>query len=197
MANTAVQAVEQSRSQSISRNVALIVGGALLMDILGRFSVPLPFSPIPLTLANFGVLLIALSIGSRRASAAMLLYLAQGAAGFPVFSPAGPGGIAQLIGPTGGYLMSYPLAAFLAGWIAEHGRCTVARMSVAALAGEVLVFFGGITWLMTIAHIPFGQAANWGFYPFAFFEIIKIMVAAAGSARLHRSSKLASRLGVA
>lgn len=195
MANTAVQAIEQSRSQSISRNVALIVGGALLMDILGRFSVPLPFSPVPLTLANFGVLLIALSIGSRRAAAAMLLYLAQGAAGFPVFSPAGPGGIAQLIGPTGGYLMSYPVAAFLAGWIAEHGRRTIARMSAAAVAGEVLLFIGGIAWLMTIAHVPFRQAANWGFYPFAFFEIIKIMAAVALSVRLHRSTKLASLVG--
>lgn len=192
MANSAVQAVEHSRSQSISRNVALIVGGALLMDILGRFSVPLPFSPVPLTLANFGVLLIALSIGSRRAAAAMVLYLAQGAAGFPVFSPAGPGGIAQLIGPTGGYLMSYPAAAFVAGWIAEHGRRTIPRMSIAAIMGEVLLFAGGIAWLMTIAHVPFRRAASWGFYPFAFFEIIKIMTAVAASVRLHRSSKLGS-----
>jgi biotin transport system substrate-specific component len=194
MANIAVQAVEQSRSQSISRNLALIVGAALLMDILGRFSLPLPFSPIPLTLANFGVLLIALTIGSRRAAAAMLLYLAQGAAGMPVFSPFGPGGIAQLVGPTGGYLMSYPIAAFLAGWIAERGRQSLSRNSVAALVGEVLLFLGGIAWLMTIAHVPFRQAANWGFYPFAFFEIIKIMVAVAGSLRLHRSSKLANLL---
>jgi len=192
MANGVVQAVEHSRSQSISRNVALIVGGALLMDILGRFSVPLPFSPVPLTLANFGVLLIALSIGSRRAAAAMVLYLAQGAAGFPVFSPAGPGGIAQLIGPTGGYLISYPAAAFVAGWIAEHGRRTIPRMSIAAIMGEVLLFAGGIAWLMTIAHVPFRHAAYWGFYPFAFFEIIKIMTAVAASVRLHRSSKLAS-----
>ncbi len=192
MANTAV--IAPSRTQSVSRNLALIVGGALLMDILGRFSLPLPFSPIPLTLANFGVLFIALTIGSRRAAAAMLLYLAQGAMGMPVFSPAGPGGIAQLIGPTGGYLMSYPVAAFLAGWIAEQGKRTISRMSVAAIVGEVLVFLGGVTWLMTIAHIPLRQAANWGLYPFAFFEVIKIMAAVSGSIRLHRSSKIASFL---
>lgn len=192
MANTAV--IAPSRTQSVSRNLALIIGGALLMDILGRFSLPLPFSPIPLTLANFGVLFLALTIGSRRAAAAMLLYLAQGAMGFPVFSPAGPGGIAQLIGPTGGYLMSYPVAAFLAGWIAEHGKRTISRMSVAAIVGEVLVFLGGVTWLMTIAHIPLRQAANWGLYPFAFFEVIKIMAAVSGSIRLHRSSKIASFL---
>lgn len=192
MANTAV--IPQSRTQSISRNLALIIGAALLMDILGRFSLPLPFSPVPLTMANFGVLLIALTIGSRRAAAAMLLYLAQGAMGLPVFSPVGPGGIVQLIGPTGGYLMSYPIAAFLAGWIAEHGKRTISRMSIAAMAGEVLLFLGGVSWLMTIAHVPLRQAANWGIYPFAFFEIIKIMVAVSGSVRLHRSSKIASFL---
>lgn len=195
MANTAVQAVATSRTQSLSRNLALIIGAALLMDILGRFSVPLPFSPVPLTLANFGVLLIALTIGSRRAAAAMVLYLAQGAAGMPVFSPAGPGGILQILGPTGGYLMSYPVAAFVAGWIAERGARSLYRMTLAAVSGEILVFFGGITWLMTLTHVPLAKAVGWGVYPFAFFEIIKIMVAVTGSVRMHRSSKLAGLLG--
>src|SRR5262249_16467450 len=157
----------------------------------GRISVPLPFSPVPLTLANFGVLLIALTIGSRRAAAAMLLYLGQGAMGMPVFSPAGPGGIAQLIGVTGGYLMSFPIAAFVAGWIAERGKSTISRMMVAALCGEILVFLGGVTWLAFAWHLPVSKAAIWGVYPFAFAEIIKIMSAVAGSARLRGSSKLA------
>jgi biotin transport system substrate-specific component len=195
MANTAVQAVTHGRTQSLSRNVALVVGGSLLMGILGRFSVPLPFSPVPLTLANLGVLLIALTLGSRRAAAAMLLYLAEGAMGLPVFSPAGPGGILQILGPTGGYLMSYPVAAFVAGWIAELGSRSVSRMTVAAVCGEILLFAGGISWLMTTLHLPVAQAVNWGIYPFAFAEIIKIMSAVAGSVRLHRSSKLASLLG--
>jgi biotin transport system substrate-specific component len=194
MANTAVQAVAQTRTQSLLRNFALIIGASLLMDILGRFSVPLPFSPVPLTLANFGVLFIALTLGSRRAAAAMILYLAQGAAGMPVFSPAGPGGILQILGPTGGYLMSYPLAAFAAGWLAEHGRRTVSRMTLAACSGEVLVFVGGIMWLMTLTHVPLAQAVAWGVYPFAFAEILKIVAAVAGSVRLHRSSKLAGLL---
>ena len=197
MANTAVQTVAPDRVQSLSRNLALIVGATLLMDILGRFSLPLPFSPVPLTLANFGVLLIALTLGSRRAAAAMLLYLAEGAMGMPVFSPFGLGGVAQILGPTGGYLMSYPVAAFLAGWIAEHGARNIFRMTIAAFAGEVLLFLGGITWLMTLTHVPLVQAVNWGVYPFAFAEIIKIMSAVAGSVRLHRSSKIASLLGLA
>lgn len=194
MANTAVQAVAPTRTQSLSRNLALIIGASLLMDILGRFSVPLPFSPVPLTLANFGVLLIALTLGGRRAAAAMLLYLAEGSMGMPVFSPAGPGRILQLVGLTGGYLMSYPVAAFLAGSIAERGARNVFRMTVAALSGEVLLFLGGVTWLTIVYHVPVSKAASWGVYPFAFAEVIKIMAAVAGSARLHRSSKLASLL---
>src|SRR5579884_1150227 len=114
-------AVAQSPSHPLLRNAALVVGASVLMAICGRLSVPLPFTPIPLTLANFGVLLIGLALGSRIGFAALVLYLAEGAVGLPVFSPAGPGGIAQLLGPTGGYLIAYPFVAFLAGWIAEHG----------------------------------------------------------------------------
>ena len=164
------------------------------MGILGRFSVPLPFSPVPLTLANLGVLFIGLTLGSRRAAAAMLLYLAEGAMGLPVFSPAGPGGVLQILGPTGGYLMSYPVAAFVAGWAAERGERSTLRLTSAALLGEILLFAGGISWLMMAFHLPFAKAANWGVYPFAFAEIIKIMTAVAGSARLHRSNRLASFL---
>ena len=195
MPNTAVQAVEQNRTQSLLRNAALVIGASVLMGILGRFSVPLPFTPIPITLANFGVLLIALTLGSRRAAAAMLLYLAEGAMGMPVFSPAGPGGIAQILGPTGGYLMAYPIAAFAAGWIAERGQRNIVRMSVAAVIGEVLLFVGGIAWLLSLTHVSLAQAVNWGVYPFGFGEIIKIMAAVAASTRLHRSSKLAGLLG--
>jgi len=194
MANTAVQAVTQDQTQSVSRNVVLVIGASVLMGILGRFSVPLPFTPIPLTLANLGVLLIALTLGSWRAAAAMLLYLAEGAMGLPVFSPAGLGGVAQLLGPTGGFLMSYPLAAFAAGWLAERGKRGVVRLTVAALSAEVLLFLGGVAWLMTLTHVPLMRAANWGLYPFAFAEIIKVMAAVAGSSRLHRSSKLSGLL---
>jgi biotin transport system substrate-specific component len=193
MANTAVQAVE-TRSYSLSRNLALVVGASLLMDILGRFSVPLPYSPVPLTLANFGVLLIALTLGARRAAAAMCLYLAQGAIGMPVFSPAGPGGIAQLLGPTGGYLMSYPVAAFVAGLVAERAKQSLFGLSGAAIVGEILLFIGGIGWLMTLTHVPFLVAAHWGFYPFALGEAIKIVAAVAIASRLVSSSKFSSLL---
>ncbi|HUN89454.1 MAG TPA: biotin transporter BioY [Terriglobales bacterium] len=193
MANLAVQAVEP-RSQSLSRNLALIVAASLLMDILGRFSVPMPFSPVPLTLANFGVLLIALSMGARRAAAAMCLYLAQGAMGMPVFSPAGPGGIAQIVGPTGGYLMSYPLAAFAAGWIVDRGKQSLTWLSIAAIVGEIVLFIGGVGYLMALMHVPLHVAANWGLYPFGFGEVIKVIAAVAMAVRLRGSSKWSNLL---
>ena len=185
------QAVEQSRSASISRQVLLVVGASLLMAICGRLSMPLPFTPVFLTAANFGVLFIALTLGSQRAAAAMLLYLAEGAMGLPVFSPAGPGGIAQLLGPTGGYLMAYPVVALVAGWISERGQRSALRFAMAAIIGEVLLFVSGVSWLVAALQVPLAQATNWGIYPFVPAEIIKVMSAVGASLRLHRSSRLA------
>src|SRR5579872_6722222 len=85
--------------------IALVAGGSLFVALCARVTLPLPFTPVPLTLQNFGVLLVGLLLGSKRGFAALLLYLAEGAAGMPVFSIAGLGGVAQLLGPTGGYLM--------------------------------------------------------------------------------------------
>jgi biotin transport system substrate-specific component len=192
MANSTVQAVEQNRTLSVSRQVSLVVGASLFMALCGRLSMPLPFTPVFLTAANFGVLFVGLTLGSRRAVAAMLLYLAEGAMGLPVFSPAGPGGVAQLLGPTGGYLMAYPVVAFAAGWIAERGNRSALRYTLAAIAGEVLLFVGGMVWLMGVFHASFAQATNWGIYPFVPAEIIKVMSAVGASLRLYRSSRLNS-----
>jgi len=92
-------------------------------------------------------------------------------------SPAGPGGIAQLLGPTGGYLLAYPVAAFVAGWIAERGTSAFGRFAVAALGAEIVLFAGGISWLMVLTQGA-TQAANFGLYPFVFAEVIKITAAA-------------------
>ena len=168
---------EQVAAMSAARQVALVVGASLFVALCARLSVPLPFTPVPLTLANFGVLVVALLLGSKRGFAAMALYLAQGAAGLPVFSPAGPGGIAQLLGPTGGYLLAYPLAAFVAGWIAERGATRFPRFLLAALAAEVVVFAGGIAWLMVLTQGA-TQAMTFGLYPFVFAEVMKVTAAA-------------------
>jgi biotin transport system substrate-specific component len=105
------------RALEWAKQAGLVVGASLFVALCARVTVPLPFTPVPLTLSNFGVLVVGLLLGSRRGFAALALYLAEGASGLPVFSPAGPGGIAQLLGPTGGYLMAYPFVAALAGFL--------------------------------------------------------------------------------
>src|SRR5215469_16303907 len=91
------------------RQISVVLGASLFVALCARITLPLPFTPVPLTLQNFGVLLVGLLLGSKRGFAALALYLLEGASGMPVFSIAGVGGVAQLFGPTGGYLMMYPL----------------------------------------------------------------------------------------
>jgi biotin transport system substrate-specific component len=195
MAKQLVEAVEtQPWSSSLTKNAALVVGATLLMGILGRLAMPLPFTPVPLTLANFGVLLVGLTLGSRRGFAALTLYLAAGAMGAPVFAPSVLSGVAQLLGPTGGYLISYPFVAFVAGWIAERGPKSFTRYALASIAGEILLFFSGVSWIMVLLHAPLARAANFGLYPFVFAEIIKVMAAAEIGRRAKSSSRFANLL---
>jgi biotin transport system substrate-specific component len=166
------------QSLAAARQIAIVVGATLVVAICARITLPLPFTPVPLTLQNFGVLLVGLMLGSRRGFAALALYLAEGMAGLPVFSPAGPGGLAQLIGPTGGFLLAYPFVAGIAGWIMESGRKTFVRAATASLMAEVALFAGGLCWLAMLTH-SFAQAVRFGLYWFVFAEVIKIMSAAA------------------
>ena len=169
-----------------------MVCASLFVALCARVTLPLPFTPVPLTLQNFGVLLVGLSLVSRRAFAALVLYLAEGLMGMPVFSPTGPGGVAQLLGPTGGFLLAYPFVAGIAGWVFEdHTMGNVksfARAFTACLLAEIYLFVGGLSWLAILTR-SFNQAIRFGLYWFVFAEIIKIMSAAAlasGWQRFHR-----------
>lgn len=179
----------QERTADWAKQIALAVGASLFVALCARVTVPLPGNPVPLTLQNFGVLVVGLVLGPRRAFTALVLYLAEGAAGLPVFNPAGPGGIAQLFGPTGGYLMSYPFVAALAGLMVERGRKTFAHAAFAGLAAEILLFAMGLCWL-AIWTGSISRAIQLGLYWFLFAEVIKILMAAAVSVRLKRMPKV-------
>jgi len=169
--------------------ITIVIAASLFVALCARVTLPLPFTPVPLTLQNFGVLLVGLSLGSRRGFVALTLYLAEGLSGMPVFSPAGPGGIAQLLGPTGGFLLAYPFVAGIAGWVLESGRKTFARAAVAGFLAEIYLFVGGVSWLAILTH-SFVQAVRFGLYWFVFAEVIKIMSAAAiasGWQRFHKA----------
>ena len=183
---SAFGSIESSRSLEFLRQAAIIVGASFFVALCAHITVPLPFTPVPLTLQNLAVLIVGMTLGSRRGFAALALYLAEGASGLPVFNPTGPGGIAQLLGPTGGFLLAYPFVAATAGWIFESGKRTFARASAAGVLAETLLFAGGISRLAVLTH-SFAQAVRFGFYWFVFAEIIKIMFAAAVAVRVRRS----------
>jgi len=166
----------------------LVIGASLFVALCARVAVPLPFTPVPLTLQNFAVVLVGLLLGGRRGAIALALYLGEGALSLPMFS-GGSGGIAPLLGPTGGYLMAYPLVAFVSGWIAERGAKSFRRYAVAAVVGEVVLFAGGLAWLTLWTHGSWWQAAHFGLYPFVFAEVAKVTAAAGLAARLPRLAK--------
>src|SRR5712691_4335054 len=191
MARMATNTLSSSNSRALAwaRQVAIVVSASLFVALCARVTLPLPFTPVPLTLQNFAVLLVGMTLGSRRGFAALALYLAEGVAGIPVFNPTGPGGLAQLLGPTGGFLLAYPFVAGLAGWIMERGEKTFARAAAAGVLAEVVLFAGGISWLAVMTH-SFAQAVRFGLYWFVFAEVIKVMLAAAIAQGWQRTYKV-------
>lgn len=170
----------QNRERSLywAEQVAIVIGASLFVALCAKVTLPLPFTPVPLTMENFAVLLVGLTLGSRRGFAALLVFLLEGAMGMPVFAQTGIGGIAQIIGPTGGFLIAYPFVAGLAGWIMERGRKTFARAAVAGLLAECVLFAGGIGWLFVLTH-SISMALRFGLYWFIFAEIIKVLMSSA------------------
>src|SRR5215467_14047125 len=188
MAKAAVHALRspQERMAEALRQVALVVGASLFVAICAHITIPLmPLTPVPLTVQNLAVLLVGLLLGSRRGFAALIVYLLEGIAGLPVFNPTGPGGIAQLFGVTGGFLLVYPLVAFLAGYIFERGTRSFLRAAIAGVLAEILLFAGGLTWLYLFTH-SLAKAAYFGLYWFISAEVIKVMLAADIASRWQR-----------
>ena len=175
-----------NRFEALWLQMALIVGASFFVALCARITLPLPWTPVPLTLQNFGVLLVALGLGSKRGFAAMVVYLAEGLSGLPVFNPSGLGGFAQLMGPTGGYLLAYPLVALVVGLISERGSRSFVRNLAACTAGELILFVGGLAWLAVLAKGSVWQAVHFGLYPFVFAEVAKITAAAGAASRVPR-----------
>ncbi len=178
---------EQARAREYSKQAAIVIGASLFVALCSRVSVPLPFTPVPLTLQNFGVLAVGLLLGSRRGFAALALYLLEGAVGLPVFSPSlvlGVG-IARLLGPTGGFLLAYPLVAFVAGYLYEHTSRRFGWAALSAVAAELVLFASGLGWLAVLTH-SISLALKFGLYWFVFAEVIKVLMAAGVATRWHQ-----------
>jgi biotin transport system substrate-specific component len=154
----------------------LVAAGALALS--AQLAFPIPGTPVPFTLTPFVVVLAGLLLGPADGAVAMVTYLVAGAVGLPVFAPMGLPGLARLIGPTGGYLLAYPVAAAVAGRLGA-GRPFTAR-ALAALAGMLMIYLGGLTQLAVITG-SFASAAVVGALPFAAADVVKALAAAAVS----------------
>ena len=171
-------------SEGLAWDVLRIAAANLLLILCAQIAVPLPFTPVPVTGQTFGVMLIAVAFGARRGAIAAALYLFEGAAGLPVFQPYGAPGAARLLGPTAGYLWTYPAAVYITGWLAEHiasfDAAAVANaqwrrmllLTGALLPGQLLIFASGCAWLAITRG--WAAAVALGVLPFIPGEVIKI-----------------------
>lgn len=155
-----------------------VVFVAVLTAAGAQLSFPLPFTPVPFTIQPMIVLIGAAALGARLGAMSQVLYLMLGIAGLPVFafSPELPQGVLRLLGPTGGYLMAYPIAAFATGWLAERGLDRRYATSILAMAaGLAIIFAGGVMWIARLTGMPAALAT--GLYPFVIVDVIKIVAA--------------------
>jgi biotin transport system substrate-specific component len=171
-----------SRGLQTAERAGAVLFVTILTAVAAQISVPLPFTPVPFTFQPMVVLIGAAALGARLGAASQVLYLALGLAGLPVFaaSPVLAQGAARLLGPTGGYLMSYPLAAFVAGVLAERGFDRRYLTAVLAMAcGLVVIFAGGVFWLAAFVQARgLSAALAAGFYPFIVADFVKLLLAA-------------------
>ena len=164
------------RTPTRLRHVVLIVAGALIVALSARIVIPM--SPVPFTGQTFGVLLVGGALGFRRGAAALLLYLAIGALGVPVYSNNGAG-IADLLGVTGGYLIGFAIAAAIVGRLAELGWDRRIGGSLAAMAiGTAVIYAIGVPWLKFAADLPWNVAVAEGMTKFLIWDAAKLTVAA-------------------
>lgn len=161
--------------------VAMVVLGFALTAIAAQFTTTLPFTAVPLTFAHVAALFVGAALGSRLGALSQVMYVVAGAMGFAVFSPSLvlPPGLGRLIGPTGGYLMAYPIAAFVTGWLSERGWDRRYWTSLAAMAaGLAVVHLGGVSWLSVGVLHSFDGALTAGLVPFVALDLLKITAAA-------------------
>jgi biotin transport system substrate-specific component len=193
-------AATHSRLAPLSGFAATVPGRLLIglaatavVAAAAHVAIPLPFTPVPLTLQPLAVLGVGLALGPVAGFFAMLAYLAEGAAGLPVFQPLGPGGLLQLFGATGGFLMAYPLVAAMAGGLVRPLAGRMPRFAAAAMActaAIVALFAAGAGWLMAAGHLSLHQVWLAAVLPFLPGEAVKIVIASGVYSTLSRAKRI-------
>ena len=174
------------------RTGGIVLAGSAVVAVCAHVSIPLWFTPVPVTLQPFAVLVLGLLLGPRLAFATMVAYLAEGAAGLPVFTPLGPGGLLQLFGPTGGYLLSYPVVAPMVSSLWRHGSRSFSRGLWVAGAGSLVTLAMGAVWLGIVTHAAPLVVLNHAVLPFLPGDALKVCAAAGIAARAARMTKRAN-----
>ena len=163
-------------ARRITRDLALVIGGCLLVALLAQVKIPLGFTPVPITGQTFAVLLVGASLGSWRGAWALLLYLVAG-----TWLPFYAGGASGFVGSiaSGGYIVGFIPAAFAVGWLAERGWDRRPRILLAMLAGNVILYVPGLLWLTTFAPAEsrWATTMEWGLYPFVVGDAVKLVAA--------------------
>ena len=163
-------------ARSITTDAAWVIAFSLVTAICAQISFHLPLSPVPITGQTFAVLLSGAVLGWRRGFLCQVAYLAEGAAGLPVFAD-GAGSALHLVGPSGGYLLCFPLAAALVGFMVEHGVARSSwKLAGALVSADVMILLAGATWLHLLFRVSFAQAWLLGYYPFLIADVAKVVL---------------------
>jgi biotin transport system substrate-specific component len=182
-----------SAAKELTTNVSACLAATVVVALAAHVSISVPFTPVPFTLQPLAVLGVGLVLGPTLGFISMLAYLAEGIAGFPVFSPVGLGGIAQILGPTGGFLMAYPFVAFIVGYLTTRSfarrRNRFVAAFIACCVATLFLFVSGAGWLHACTGLPLRATLIAAVLPFIPGELIKVAIAAG----VYNAVKLPSR----
>lgn len=183
VAYTSQSAFEAVSNQSLvwMRNLMIILCGSVVVGLCAHVTIPLTFTPVPLTLQDFAVMALGLVLAPRLAAATMIVYLAEGAMGFPVFAPGpmgSPTGLTHILGPTGGYLMTYPFVVLVVSFLWRSGERSMLGALVSATAGNMILLTLGGAWLGFLTHASPQAVLAEAVMPFVPGDAIKIILAA-------------------
>ncbi len=168
-------AIDTTKDRSWIKEIAVVLGASIIIALFAPISIPLPFTPVPIGTQCQVILLLSCFLGSKRAALAVMTYLFQGAMGLPVFA-GGAAGILTLVGPRGGYLLGYLIAAFITGFLMERAIKRTPSKAFAAMGlGNLIVYLFGLPWL---AHYVGWQGALvLGMFPFLIGDLLKLVLA--------------------
>jgi biotin transport system substrate-specific component len=184
-----------ARPASLLRNAGIVLAATLFITICAHVSIPLGFTPVPLSMQPFAVMVLGLLLSPRLAAVTMTAYLAEGAIGLPVFAPAAGAltGFAHLFGPTGGYLLAYPVAVYAIAALWRSSRRSFAWALLSAAAGSLIILAIGAVWLSILTHASAGTVLSQAVVPFLPGDALKVVLAASaglGWFRLRRRPNL-------